>query len=389
MVPLGVAAALLAAVSASETRAAELFEPPTGQQEPRPLFGPGVQGLYEDARTRIFEPARIAAAQMLGNPATQAAIDRASGTIRQFAETVNADLARTAEAIESFLSRPEVDHSIKAAEASARRLRVALRRRVVEPWMRAAEETLVAPEGATAHVDAEGALSPAAPIFMAAPPRVPGGDGTGGFEDNDPLEPINRAMFSLNNGLQMTVMEPVSNFYIRSTTPPVRNGMRNFFANLREPVTVVSNLIEGRLDGAGNATARFGINTVLGIAGVLDPAAQMGFSAAPRNLEHTLCAFGLAPGPYVVLPILGPATVRDSVGRIATVVAYFQVMGATIYIPYRLTDITLQYADRRDRMRSVSAMSIDPYVAHRALYLATRTLTCGDQAKADQELFTR
>ena len=387
MVPLGVAAALLAVAAASEACATELFEPPAGRQEQRPLFGTRVDGLFQDVRTRVFEPTWIAAAQMLKNPSARAVIDQASVAIRQFAEKVNTDLVHpAADAMENLLLRPEVGHSFTVAEESARHLQIALRRWVAEPWSRAAE-ALVTPEDGGSPLGAKGALRPAAPIIVAARPGVP--SGVGDVEDNDPLEPINRVMFGFNRGLQMTVMEPLSHLYSRSTTPPVRRGMRNFFANLREPVTVASDLLEGRMEGAGNATARFGIITVLGVAGVLDPVTQMGFPAAPHNLEQTLCGFGFAPGPYIVLPILGPATARDAVGRIVTVVAYFEVMGATIYIPYRATDIILQYVDRRERMELMNSISVDPYVAQKALYLATKTLTCDSEAAAAQEFSTR
>ncbi len=196
-------------------------------------------------------------------------------------------------------------------------------------------------------------------------------------------------MFGLNNALRRGVFDPASDLYRRWATPDVQSGVHNFFANLREPVTITSNLLEGRLPEAGNATARLGINTVLGVAGILDPATKYGFPSQPRNLEQTLCTYRLPAGPYLVLPVLGPATLRDSVGRLATAVAYYEVMGLGVYVPYRLTDIALQYSDVRDRIRFVDSLSVDPYLAQRAAYLSTRTLTCGGQALADQEFFTK
>jgi phospholipid-binding lipoprotein MlaA len=140
---------------------------------------------------------------------------------------------------------------------------------------------------------------------------------------------------------------------------------------------------------AGNATARFGINTTLGIVGLFDPASQLGFPVRPRNLEETLCVYGLPSGPYVVLPILGPATFRDAVGRLATVVAYYEVMGLTVYVPYRISDISLQYAEAKDKVAFINSMSLDPYVVQKALYLTTRNLSCGRQADIDREFFTK
>jgi phospholipid-binding lipoprotein MlaA len=205
----------------------------------------------------------------------------------------------------------------------------------------------------------------------------------------DPLEQWNRIMFNLNDSLRNRVFEPTADWYYRATSTPVQHSVRNFFLNLREPVTIVSNLVEGRLNLAGNATARFGINTVFGVLGLLDPATDMGFPAQPRNLEQTLCLAGLPAGPYLVLPILGPATLRDSVGRLATAVAYFTVMGPVVYVPYRLTDIALQYAEVRGRPNPLTALAADPYSAQKVLYLSRRALDCASQAIADQDLFTR
>jgi phospholipid-binding lipoprotein MlaA len=109
----------------------------------------------------------------------------------------------------------------------------------------------------------------------------------------------------------------------------------------------------------------------------------------PRNFEETLCVYGLPTGPYLVLPVLGPATLRDTAGRVATVVMYFEVMGASVYIPYRVSDITVQYANVKDKMDLMNELSTDPYVAQKALYLALRNLSCSQQALAYREFFTK
>jgi phospholipid-binding lipoprotein MlaA len=115
----------------------------------------------------------------------------------------------------------------------------------------------------------------------------------------------------------------------------------------------------------------------------------MGFTVRPRNFEETLCVLGLPAGPYLVLPVLGPATLRDTAGRIATVVMYFEVMGASVYIPYRISDITVQYAGVKDKIDIINKFSPDPYVAQKALYLAMHELNCGQQAVVYREFFTK
>jgi phospholipid-binding lipoprotein MlaA len=242
-----------------------------------------------------------------------------------------------------------------------------------------------APAAATPHLaTAANRLPPALAI-----PGLPEGDILRNLNGNDPLEPFNRLMFHLNGGLQAKLLGPASQFYLDHTPAKVQLGVGNFFHNLREPATFVSSALEGQLNDAGTAAARFGINTTLGIAGFRDPATEMGFTVRPRNLEETLCSYALPSGPYLVLPILGPATLRDAVGRIATVVMYFEVMGAPAYIPYRITDFTVQYAMAKEKIDLIKSMSIDPYATQKALYLAIRDLGCGEQATIHREFFAR
>ena len=193
----------------------------------------------------------------------------------------------------------------------------------------------------------------------------------------DPYEPINRLVFDMNFGLERHVYSPFAGFYHKYTAPEVRNSVRQFFSNLREPVTIASSALAGNLTNAGNATARFGINTTLGIAGLFDPATGMGFAHRPYDFEEMLCQYGVPSGPYVVLPLLGSATVRDATARLLTVAAYFEVMGASIYIPYRASDISVNYVDIRQTMESLNADALDPYVVHRTLYVTQRNENCG------------
>jgi phospholipid-binding lipoprotein MlaA len=204
---------------------------------------------------------------------------------------------------------------------------------------------------------------------------------------DDPLEQFNRVMFALNDGLRQSALYPVTSFYLRVTTPPFQQGVRNFFANLREPVTVASSLLEGQFADAGIAAARFGINSTVGIVGVLDPASRMGFPTNPRDIEEALCVYGLPSGPYLVLPIFGPGTVRDAAGRISTLIAYYEAMGSTIYVPYRLTDIAIRSIDVQKQLDRLNGTSLDPYIAQRVFILSTRALDCGRQSAVASEYF--
>ena len=193
----------------------------------------------------------------------------------------------------------------------------------------------------------------------------------------DPYEPINRLVFDLNSGLERYVYKPFAIIYRKYTVREVRNSVRHFFSNLREPMTIASSALAGNLANAGNATARFGINTTLGIAGLFDPATGMGFAHRSYDFEEMLCQYGVPSGPYVVLPLLGSATARDAAARLLTVAAYFQVMGASIYVPYRVSEIAVNYVDIRQTVESLNAEALDPYVVHRTLYITRRNENCG------------
>jgi phospholipid-binding lipoprotein MlaA len=207
------------------------------------------------------------------------------------------------------------------------------------------------------------------------------------IDADDPLEEFNRVMFGMNDRLRNRILYPVTHFYLQVTSPPVQQGVRNFFANLREPVTIASSLLEGQFAAAGTATARFGINTTIGLIGIMDPATAMGYRANPRDLEEALCVHGVPAGPYLVLPLFGPGTIRDAAGRIATVIAYYEAMGSTLYVPYRITDIAVRSIDVQGQLDRLNATSLDPYVAQRVLVLSARALDCGRQSEVGREYF--
>jgi phospholipid-binding lipoprotein MlaA len=315
--------------------------------------------------------------------------ERAGAAAASLAHKTGAILYPLAETARGVVSGPAATKSLTAAGATARDLGARARRAFVDPILAAAGRNSTASAGGLRR----GSIAPAIlPAAAALPPAF--ADQLeerlrAAAEVDDPLEEFNRLMFDLNVRLRARLVHPVTDFYLRVTTPSVQAGVRNFFANLHEPATIASSLIEGEFSDAGNASARFGINSTIGVVGVFDPATDMGYPAKPHDLEETLCVLGLPSGPYLVLPIFGPGTIRDAVGRITTVAAYYEVMGAAIYIPYRASDIAVRSIDVQDQLARLYATSIDPYVAERVLYLSTRGLGCGRQARVERELFTK
>jgi phospholipid-binding lipoprotein MlaA len=131
---------------------------------------------------------------------------------------------------------------------------------------------------------------------------------------NDPFEPFNRSMFSFNDGLDKILLKPAATVYQAVTPKFVRTGFRNFFSNLAEPWVAVNAALQLKGQAAVETVMRFAVNTVLGFGGVLDIATEVRLERRNEDFGQTLGFWGVKPGPYVVLPIIGPTTVRDAFG---------------------------------------------------------------------------
>lgn len=205
-------------------------------------------------------------------------------------------------------------------------------------------------------------------------------------EPADPLEPFNRYAYEFNGFLRRHLLEPATDAYLEATSRPVQKGIWNVFANLREPMTIASNLLLGDTQGANHATTRFLINTTAGLGGYYDRAAEDGYPRKQRTLEEVFCRYGVPAGPYVVLPILGPATARDGAGRVTTLFIQYIVLGP-IYIPYRVSDIVVQYVELREQLRFVERGALDPYAAQRSAHMQIHRQNACDEQAMHSELF--
>ncbi len=130
---------------------------------------------------------------------------------------------------------------------------------------------------------------------------------------HDPLEPLNRQVFKFNDALDAAIVKPVAIAYRDHTPTPLRQGIGNVFNNLQDSWSVVNNLLQLKIVYAYDSLARVAINTLLGVAGVVDVASEMGIERHTQDFGHTLGVWGVPPGPYLVLPILGPSSLRDAV----------------------------------------------------------------------------
>jgi phospholipid-binding lipoprotein MlaA len=155
------------------------------------------------------------------------------------------------------------------------------------------------------------ALCLAATACATTPPGETLAEGDG----RDPYESFNRSMMSFNNGIDKYAVGPAATVYKTVTPKAGRDRVTDFMNNLGEPVTFANDLLQGKPGRAGETLARFGINTTLGLAGVWNAAGEFGIERKNEDFGQTLGTWGVGSGPFLVLPLLGPSTPRDFLGR--------------------------------------------------------------------------
>ena len=219
-------------------------------------------------------------------------------------------------------------------------------------------------------------------VLLAAcgPAALPPGDS---IVDAD--EAQNRAAHELNLTLDRTILRPVSRSYGGALPRPVRRGVGNFASNLSQPSHVVNNLLQLRLGQATQNTLRFVVNSTVGLGGVLDPASALGLPAQETDFGETLHIYGVPEGDFVMLPVFGPSTTRDTVGRVVDIATNpLRHLLPTPESTYAtVANVADGFGDRfelDDTVDSVLYESADSYLALRSLYLQNRRFELGGQA---------
>jgi phospholipid-binding lipoprotein MlaA len=191
----------------------------------------------------------------------------------------------------------------------------------------------------------------------------------------DPLEGWNRWMFGANDVLYFWVLKPVAQGYSAVIPEPGRIGIRNFFGNLTTPIRFVNCALQGKFHSAGNEINRLVINTTWGIGGIFDPALEHGkIEQADEDFGQTLAVYGLENGCYLVWPLFGPSTLRDSAG-----------MGGDYFLNpvYYIKDSKVKMGVSAVRITNTTSLKIgeyegfkeaavDPYIALRNAYIQYR-----------------
>ena len=210
-------------------------------------------------------------------------------------------------------------------------------------------------------------------------------------EFSDPLEPVNRVVFAVNDGLDLVIIRPIATVYKAILPTFVRRGIGNFLSNVATPITLANDLLQGEWLRAENTMVRFMLNTTAGLGGLNDVAKHVGYERHTEDFGQTLAVYGVPSGPYIVLPILGPATPRHAVGRVVDTFAnpWFWLLADEETI-VRLTPGAVSVVNARaESLESLDAIretSPDYYVSIRSLYTQSREAEIRNGQDNDEDL---
>lgn len=194
-------------------------------------------------------------------------------------------------------------------------------------------------------------------------------------DPHDPLERANRAVDRFNEALDRAILKPAADAYVKITPQPVRTSVSNFFDNLAYPNVILNDLLQGKMEQGVSDTARFVWNSTVGIFGLFDVASHMEMKPHEEDFGQTLGVWGSGAGPYLVLPLLGPSTVRDTTGLPITYVTnvLFYVGQASVTFPLAVLSTIDLRARAAGFMRFRDVAALDPYLFTRESYLQYRT----------------
>ncbi len=192
----------------------------------------------------------------------------------------------------------------------------------------------------------------------------------------DPFEAANRTVHAFNQLVRARVMAPLAELYLAHVPEPLRRGATDALANLAEPVSAASALAGGEIGIATNALARFGINTTLGLGGMRDAAAGMGFARRSFGPGDAACRWGIPSGPFLMLPLLGPSTLRDAAAQAASSAVMAQAIGADAMLAWGSAEAVVGYAGMHRSLQRLEAGALDSYAALRSAYLQRRAAAC-------------
>ena len=208
-------------------------------------------------------------------------------------------------------------------------------------------------------------------LFLAG---VLSGCATSGGNPSDPLEPFNRAMFGFNDTVDDAILRPVAKAYRAALPGMVRTGISNFFSNLEDVWISVNDVLQGKLQQGFEDFGRFLLNSTLGVGGVFDLASEVGLQKNNEDFGQTLGSWGIGSGPYLVLPLLGPSTVRDGFGFLLDSQAdlVFQIDGVRVHNSLYATRAISTRANLLDASSVLETAALDKYAFVRDAWMQRR-----------------
>lgn len=209
---------------------------------------------------------------------------------------------------------------------------------------------------------------------------------TSSLKPHDPFEKMNRKVYAFNVAFDRALSKPVSDTYKAVTPSFVKTGISNFVSNLSYPAVFVNDALQGKGKPALRDTGRFLVNTTIGVVGFLDPATSLGLEENSEDLSQTLGRWGMAPGPYLILPFAGPTTLRDGIAKVidpgTSPLAYVDSAALSSSVK-GLRLINSGDADDESDGPSVERVAYDPYLVTRSLYLQRRNYLVHDGLTPD------
>ena len=211
----------------------------------------------------------------------------------------------------------------------------------------------------------------------------------------DPFESYNRTMFTVNTAVDQAVLKPVAKIYTAVLPEPVRDCVGGVFANLKVPFSALNNLLQGKVKAACEDIARFAVNTTLGLGGCFDPATAIGIPNHKEDFGQTLGYWGVPPGPFVVLPLMGASTVRDALAEFTPILGGAPVDRNVISkdlhnrVPLRNSLLGVSVIDKRASLLpatdALEKMTVDQYAFIRDGYLRRRLNQVYDGNPPDED----
>lgn len=193
----------------------------------------------------------------------------------------------------------------------------------------------------------------------------------------DPWEGFNRKMFGVHNVIDGVILVPAAQAYRAVTFKKQRKGIRNFLDNLRTPLILINDVLQGEFGRAGETASRFVINTTIGFGGMGDPAERIGIPQHSEDFGQTLAVWGVDSGPYLFLPVFGPSSVRDGFGAGVGIVMdpafYVRTDAASLFRYSRagVTGVSIR-EPLIEPLEEIEANSLDHYASFRSFYLQSR-----------------